>query len=85
MVWLPPSNVRSGSNSRRTARSCNCLAFVGYTLEEIAAKPAATLAAVGRVMAIAELALDGTILRANENLLKAFRYAQDELVGRHTR
>jgi hypothetical protein len=43
--WLPPSNVRSGSsNSRRTARSCNCLAFVGYTLEEIAAKPAATLA-----------------------------------------
>ena len=43
----------------------------------------AQIAAVGRVMAVAELALDGTILRANENFLKAFGYRPDELVGRH--
>jgi methyl-accepting chemotaxis protein len=45
----------------------------------------AQIAAIGHVMAVAELALDGTILRANENFQKAFGYAADELTGRHHR
>jgi PAS domain S-box-containing protein len=45
----------------------------------------AQIAAVGRVMAVAELALDGTILRVNGNFLKAFGFAQDELAGQHHR
>jgi methyl-accepting chemotaxis protein len=43
----------------------------------------ATLAAVGRSQAMIEFALDGTILTANENFLKAMGYTLAEIQGRH--
>lgn len=41
------------------------------------------LAAISKVQAIIEFALDGTILRANRLFLDAVGYDEDEVVGRH--
>ncbi|TWB24608.1 methyl-accepting chemotaxis sensory transducer with Pas/Pac sensor [Nitrospirillum amazonense] len=43
----------------------------------------ATLAALGKSQAIIEFALDGTILTANDNFLKAMGYTLAEVKGRH--
>jgi methyl-accepting chemotaxis protein len=43
------------------------------------------IAAITRSQAVIEFALDGTILMANENFLKAMGYGLDEIVGRHHR
>src|SRR5579862_1748203 len=43
----------------------------------------ATLAAVSRSQALIEFAMDGTILHANDHLLKIFGYTLDEIKGRH--
>ncbi|TWB68757.1 methyl-accepting chemotaxis sensory transducer with Pas/Pac sensor [Nitrospirillum amazonense] len=43
----------------------------------------ATLAALGKSQAIIEFALDGTILTANDNFLKAMGYALAEVKGQH--
>jgi methyl-accepting chemotaxis protein len=43
------------------------------------------IAAISRSMAVAEFALDGTILHANENFLHVMGYAKEEVVGRHHR
>ena len=42
-------------------------------------------AAVSRSQAVAEFALDGTVLSANGNFLQALGYREDEVVGRHHR
>ncbi|MCE9607634.1 MAG: PAS domain-containing protein [Planctomycetia bacterium] len=44
---------------------------------------AALLAAIGKSQAVIEFNLDGTILHANDNFLKALGYSLDEIVGRH--
>ena len=41
------------------------------------------LAAIDRVQAVIQFELDGTILTANENFLKALGYRLDEIQGRH--
>jgi methyl-accepting chemotaxis protein len=43
----------------------------------------AELAAVSRSYAVAEFQMDGTLLSANENFLRATGYALDEIKGRH--
>lgn len=43
----------------------------------------ATLQAVSRSMAMIEFDLDGTILHANENFLKAMGYQESQIVGQH--
>ncbi|SFF44124.1 methyl-accepting chemotaxis sensory transducer with Pas/Pac sensor, partial [Fontimonas thermophila] len=43
----------------------------------------ARLAAIDKVQAVIEFALDGTILDANENFLKTVGYRLDEIKGRH--
>ncbi len=50
-----------------------------------AADAAGQLAAIGRSQAVIEFAMDGTVLTANANFLKAFGYALDEVQGRHHR
>ena len=64
----------------------------GPSAQEVAAQQArereladlrARLAALDRVQATIEFALDGTILAANENFLKTMGYALDEIKGRH--
>ncbi|GBF58040.1 biofilm dispersion protein BdlA [Candidatus Phycosocius bacilliformis] len=45
----------------------------------------AKLAAIDKAQAIIEFALDGTILTANENFLRAMGYRLDEVQGRHHR
>jgi methyl-accepting chemotaxis protein len=42
-------------------------------------------AAIRRSQAVIEFALDGTILDANENFLRAVGYSRDEVVGKHHR
>ncbi len=41
------------------------------------------VAAIGRSQAVAEFALDGTILSANSNFLQAFGYSAEEVVNKH--
>jgi methyl-accepting chemotaxis protein len=43
------------------------------------------LAAIQRVMAVVEFALDGTVLTANENFLEMLGYRLDEVQGKHHR
>ncbi len=43
------------------------------------------MAAIGRSQAVIEFNLDGTILGANDNLLRTMGYALDEIQGRHHR
>ena len=42
----------------------------------------AQLAAIGRSLAVIEFAMDGTILTANQNFLKALGYSLDEIKGK---
>ncbi len=46
---------------------------------------AAKLAAVDRIQAVIEFNLDGTVITANDNFLKALGYSLDEIQGRHHR
>ena len=41
------------------------------------------IAAIGRSQAVIEFQMDGTIITANDNFLKAFGYTLDEVKGRH--
>src|SRR4051812_35438091 len=41
------------------------------------------LAAINKSQAVIEFDLDGTIITANENFLRAMGYAREEIVGRH--
>jgi methyl-accepting chemotaxis protein len=43
------------------------------------------VAAIGRAQAVIEFSLDGTILNANSNFLKAIGYSLEEIKGRHHR
>ena len=43
----------------------------------------AILEAVGRSQAVIEFNLDGTIVTANENFLKALGYSLNEIQGKH--
>jgi methyl-accepting chemotaxis protein len=43
------------------------------------------MAALSRVQAVIELNLDGTVIWANDNLLKTIGYNLDEIVGKHHR
>jgi methyl-accepting chemotaxis protein len=45
----------------------------------------AVLKAIGKSQAIIEFATDGTVLRANDNFLKALGYTLDEIKGKHHR
>ena len=51
----------------------------------LAAENAAKLEAISRAQSVIEYAVDGTILTANENLLKATGYALEKLQGQHHR
>jgi methyl-accepting chemotaxis protein len=46
---------------------------------------AGQIAAIGKSLAVIEFAMDGTILTANENFLKAIGYRLDEIKGQHHR
>jgi methyl-accepting chemotaxis protein len=50
-----------------------------------AADQEAQMAALSRVQAVIELNLDGTVIWANENLLKTIGYSLDEIAGKHHR
>jgi methyl-accepting chemotaxis protein len=52
---------------------------------EAAAEAKGQVAAISRVQAVIEFALDGTILTANENFLKAIGYTLEEVRGQHHR
>ena len=41
------------------------------------------IAAIGKSQAIIEFQMDGTVIRANDNFLKAMGYSLDEIKGRH--
>jgi methyl-accepting chemotaxis protein len=43
----------------------------------------AQIAAVNQVMSVAEFSLDGTLLRINENLLKALGFTESEVLGQN--
>ena len=43
----------------------------------------ATIAAIGKSQAVIEFKMDGTVITANDNFLKALGYTLDEIKGRH--
>ena len=49
----------------------------------LAADYAGQVAAIGKSQAVIEFNLDGTVITANENFLKALGYALDEIKGKH--
>ncbi|MFZ0586348.1 MAG: PAS domain-containing protein, partial [Candidatus Sulfotelmatobacter sp.] len=49
----------------------------------LAADYAGQVAAIGKSQAVIEFSLDGTVITANENFLKALGYALDEIKGKH--
>ncbi|NWA27213.1 PAS domain-containing methyl-accepting chemotaxis protein [Pseudomonas gingeri] len=51
------------------------------TLQQSVAEQASQLAAIERSMIVIEFDLNGTVLRANENFLKATGYRQEQVVG----
>jgi methyl-accepting chemotaxis protein len=53
------------------------------SLKHQAVEATGCVAAIDRSLAVVELALDGTILRANESFLRLTGYALDEVQGRH--
>ncbi|MCW2282524.1 methyl-accepting chemotaxis protein [Rhodoblastus acidophilus] len=54
------------------------------TLEKLRAADAeGQIEAIGRVQAIIQFKLDGTILDANDNFLRALGYAREDIVGKH--
>ncbi len=63
------------------------VSFLGFGRNNLAetARVTAMLAAIDRVQAVIEFDLNGTIVTANENFLKAVGYRLDELKGKHHR
>lgn len=55
------------------------------TLQATIAQQASLLDAIDRSMAVIEFDLQGTVLRANENFLKAMGYTADQVVGQSHR
>ncbi len=47
------------------------------------AEKEATIAAIGKSQAVIEFQMDGTVITANDNFLKALGYTLDEVKGRH--
>lgn len=62
------------ASPRQSAKSVN---------DQQATENAALLAAIGKSQAVIEFDMDGTILTANDNFLKAVGYNLDEIKGRH--
>jgi len=54
------------------------------TTEKLAAADSAgQIAAIGKSQAVIEFLMDGTIVQANENFLRAMGYTSDEIKGKH--
>ncbi len=56
-----------------------------FPFSRLVSSHAGEWAAIRRSQAVIEFKLDGTILDANENFLKAVGYSRDEVVGKHHR
>lgn len=78
-----------GKNVKVSVPAENGQHSVAEQAHRITAEKAAELegmaAAIGRSQAIIEFGMDGTILSANENFLRALGYTLDEIKGRHHR
>lgn len=69
----------------RSGRPCG---VVKFATDITAAKmrsleDAGKIAAIGRVQAVIEFSMDGTVLDANDKFLAALGYARDEITGQH--
>ncbi len=51
--------------------------------QKMEADYAGQIAAIGRIQAVIEFGLDGTVLEANDNFLRLMGYSLDEIKGRH--
>ncbi|MCG6207366.1 PAS domain-containing methyl-accepting chemotaxis protein [Rhodopseudomonas sp. HC1] len=81
-VWIQatynPILDRNGKPTGVVKFAADITAAKTHSLED-----AGKMAAIGRVQAVIEFALDGTILAANDKFLAALDYSLDEIVGRH--
>ena len=59
--------------------------MLGFFRSGMRSESLATLAAIEKSQALIEFKLDGTIITANENFLKAMGYSLDEIKGKHHR
>ncbi len=83
-VWIQASYNPVFDKAGRPVKVVKIAADV--TAQKLAAADAQSqLAAIGRAMAVIEFNLDGTIITANDNFLRAMGYGLDEVQGRHHR
>jgi len=75
-----PRHGRDGSRKQTKRRGANV-----RQRKVSAAEQAAKLAAIDKVQASIEFAMDGTILYANQNFLDAMGYTLEEIEGKHHR
>ncbi len=66
-------------------KPCKVVKFASDITEQkkIAADFEGQISAIGKSQAVIEFTLDGTIIRANDNFLKALGYTLDEVKGQH--
>ena len=72
-----PTHQPSATNTTRAPR-----ATASYSKAQVD-EMAGHLAAVNKVRAVVEYAMDGTVLVVNPNFLQLFGYTADEVVGKH--
>src|SRR5580658_9256088 len=72
--------VRKVAKRAKNAKRANKKS-AGNAIELLAMR--AELKAFGRSQAVIEFALDGTVLAANDNVLKTLGYSLDEILGKH--
>lgn len=73
--------------SRNGGRADHVLAFIHDISAELRAQQdfSGKITAIERVQAVIEFDLQGYVLRANDNFLRAFSYQEHELLGQHHR
>lgn len=83
-VWLEATyNPIIGANGQ-VEKIIKLATDVSQQVED-ASRTRAMVDAIERSMAVIEFGLNGIVLRANENFLKALGYSENEVVGKHHR
>jgi methyl-accepting chemotaxis protein len=80
---LTLSAVRDAQGNQLGAMATWEIVTQKLALDALSNEQAAQIAALHRAQAVIEFELDGTILKANDNFLRAFGYGLDQIKGKH--
>lgn len=80
-VTLPEPEIAPAMPAKKTTRKPKSVVYDNSAAAVI--EHSAVVAAIERAQAVIEFALDGTILKANDNFLRALGYTLDEIKGKN--